>query len=63
MDDPSEPPPEITLTLEEALDVLAVLEDAREELRDSPMLGLVMEVEVQLAVLNRKLRFDDGGPT
>lgn len=59
---PSEPPREIWFTLDEALGLLAVLEDAREELAGGPALTLLMEVEAQVASLHHKLDLDDGGP-
>lgn len=45
--------------LEEALDLLAALEDARDALVDSSHLGVVLRVEDQIRQVSRKLDFDD----
>ena len=57
-----EPPTSVTLDLEEALDLLAALEEARDTLRDSEHLAGVLTLEVQIQLLSRRLGFDDGGP-
>ena len=50
--------------LEEALDLLAALEDARDALVDSSHLSVVLRVEDQIRHVSRKLDFDDSkGPT
>ena len=58
------PPLHITLDLNDALDLLAALEDARDVLGQGDHLSVLAQVEGQIAVLNRKLGFDDpfGGP-
>ena len=53
-----EPPREIWYGLDEALELLAVLEDARDALTDSRHLAVVVEVEAQIRSLSRKLDFD-----
>lgn len=59
MNDPEEPPQAITLSVEEALDVLAVLEEARESFYESDFLGGVIGVEDSIRMLSRKLGFND----
>lgn len=54
-----EPPHSVTYDLEEALELLAVLEDARETLNDTGHLTGVVALEAQ--VLSRRLGFDDPG--
>ena len=62
---PSEgaPPDEVHLTLDEALDVLAALEDARDALLSSNYLTVVLVAEAQIRMLSRTLGFDapEGG--
>ncbi len=60
--EPSEPPREVWFDLDEALGLLAVLEDVREELASGQALTLLMQVEIQVVGLHRKLDLDDGGP-
>ncbi|GEM_PF-1637987 len=61
------PPSEIRLSLEEALDLVGVLEDARDALLSTDHLLEVALVEGQLARINRKVGFpnpeggEDGG--
>lgn len=59
-----EPPRHIWYGLEEALELLAVLEDAADALTGSGHLAVVVAVEDQVRALNRRLHFDDpdGGP-
>ena len=57
----SEPPRDISLGLEEALDWLAALEDARDVLVDTDHLSVLAQVEGQIQVLSRRLGFDKGG--
>lgn len=59
-----EPPDRVSYGLEEALELLAALEDARDVLADSDHLAVLAEVEHQVAELSRKLGFDQppGGP-
>jgi len=54
-----EPPREVWYDLEEALELLSVLEDASTVMTDSGHLAEVMAVEAQIRVLSRKLDFDD----
>lgn len=58
----SGPPGDIALGLEEALDLLAALEDARDVLVDTDHLSVLAQVEHQVQRLSRKLGFDQGGP-
>ncbi|MCZ7631329.1 MAG: hypothetical protein M5U19_20775 [Microthrixaceae bacterium] len=53
MAEPSEPPRQVWFDLDEALRLLAALEDVREELADGQALTLLMQVEVQVAALHR----------
>jgi hypothetical protein len=53
------PPARIELSLDEALDLLADLEDARDALSDSRHLTVVVAVESQIRLLSRKLGFAD----
>ena len=55
-----EPPDAVAYSLEEALELLAALEDARDLLADSDHLAMLAQVEHQTAVLSRKLGFDEG---
>jgi hypothetical protein len=54
-----EPPPRITLDLDEALQLLGALEDARDALTDSRHLTVVADIEDQARLLSRRLGFDD----
>jgi hypothetical protein len=58
-DGENEPPTSVTYNLEEALDLLAALEEAR--LRDTEHFAGVLTLEAQIQVLSRRLGFDDGG--
>ena len=53
------PPEALSYTLDEALTLLAALEDARDGLIDSRHLAEVVSVETEIRVLSRKLGFDD----
>ena len=55
----SVPPGDIWLSLDEALALLADLEDARDALIDAHRLALVVGVEGQIRLLSRRLGFDD----
>lgn len=55
-----EPPPDIAYNLEEALELLAALEEARDTLRDTEHLAGVLTLEAQIQLLSRKLGFDEG---
>jgi hypothetical protein len=54
-----EPPREVWYSLEEALELLAVLEDARDALTESGHLAVVVAVEDQVRSLSRRLDFED----
>jgi hypothetical protein len=56
-----DPPEQIDLGLNEALDLLAALEDARDVLIDIDHLSVLAQVEHQIQVVSRKLRFEQGG--
>ena len=58
-----EPPEEIVLTLDEALTLLAALEDGRDALIDSGHLAVVVAIESEIRLLSRRLGFDDDGGT
>ena len=60
MTDPSEPPASIELSLEQTLELLAALEDARDALGESDHLAVLAQIEHQVRVLGRKLGFDEG---
>lgn len=57
----SGPPTSVTLDLDEALDLLAAPEEARDTLRDTEHLAGVVSLEAQIQLLSRRLGFDDGG--
>ena len=63
MSDPKEPEPpaEVHYSLDEALTLLATMEDARDALMDSNHFAEVVGVEHELQRLSRKLGFDDEG--
>ena len=52
----------MTFGLEEALDLLASLEDSRDVLVDTDHLSVLSQVEHQIQLLSRKLGVDEGGP-
>jgi hypothetical protein len=56
-----EPPTSVRYELDEALDLLAALEDARDTLRDTEHFAGVLTLEAQIQRLSRRLGFDDGG--
>lgn len=56
------PPGDVALTLEQALDLLSALEDARDILVGTDHLSVLAQVEDQIQRLSRKLGFDQGGP-
>lgn len=56
------PPADVVLTLGQALDLLAALEDARDILIRTDHLSVLAQVEDQIQRLSRKLGFDQGGP-
>ena len=57
--DDREPPRDVWFTLDEALDLLATLEDARDTLIESGHLSVVLQVETQIRELSRRLDFDN----
>lgn len=63
MDGPSEkePPTSVQYGLDEALDLLAALEEARDALIDTDHLAEAAQVEHQIQVLSRRLGFDEPG--
>lgn len=54
-----EPPAHIGLALDEAIGLLADLEDARDALIAASQLAVVVGVENQIRLISRKLGFDD----
>jgi hypothetical protein len=58
---PQGPPAFIFYGLEEALDLLAALEDSRDILIDTDHLTVLSQVEHQIQLLNRRIGFDEGG--
>ena len=63
MDDPSpqEPPGRVQYGLEEALELLAALEEARDALITTDHLAEAAQVEHQVQLLSRRLGFDEPG--
>ena len=61
MNERREPPRHIWYDLEEAIDLLAVLEDAQLTALDGGALALVMVLERQIELLHRKLEIGDAG--
>ena len=53
----AEPPNEVHYSLDEALTLLAALEDARDALIDSRHLAVVVTVETEIRLLSRRLGF------
>ena len=58
---PGEPPDTVIFGLEEALDLLASLEDSRDILVDTDHFAVLSQVEHQIQLLNHKLGVDEGG--
>lgn len=58
---PGEPPHGVVLDLEEALNMLAALEDSRDVLIDTDHLTVLSQVEHQIQILSDKLGLDQGG--
>jgi hypothetical protein len=56
-----EPPDRVEFELEEALDLLAALEDSRDILINTDHLSVLSQVEYQIQHLSRKLGIDEGG--
>lgn len=61
MDERREPPRHIWYDLDEAIELLAVLQDAQLTALDGGALALVVVLEHQIEVLHRKLEIGDGG--
>lgn len=59
--DDIEPPPEVRYDLEEALELLAALEEARDALTETDHLTEVVRLESQIQLLSRRLGFDENG--
>ena len=57
--DDQEPPRAVRFTLDEALALLADLEDARDSPADSGYLVPVVGIDDQIRLLSRRLGFDD----
>jgi hypothetical protein len=57
-----QPPESVDFDLEEALSLLAALEDSRDVLIDTDHLAVLSQVEHQIQILSRKLGLDQGGP-
>jgi hypothetical protein len=55
----AEPPSRVSLSLGEALVLLAVLEDARDAVTESGHLTIVVGLEDLIRMLSRRLGFDD----
>jgi len=58
-----EPPEEVVFSLEEALTLLAALEDGRDAPIDSGHLAVVVSVEAEIRLLSRRPGIDDDGGT
>jgi hypothetical protein len=56
-----EPPNRLVYRLEEALDLLAALEDSRDVLIETDYLAVLSQVEHQIQILSRRLGLDQGG--
>jgi len=54
-----EPPRHVWCDLDEALELLAVLEDARDALIDAGHFAVVIALESQIRTLSHRLNFDD----
>lgn len=59
-EDEREPPTSVTFNLQEALELLAALEEARATLQDGEHLAGVLTSEASSQLLSRRLGFDDG---
>ena len=54
-----EPPEDVRFTLDEALGLLAALEDARDALISSRYLAVVITLEAEIRTLSHRLGFGD----
>ena len=61
--DAVEPPIEVRYDLEEALELLAAMEEARDALTETDHLSEVSRLESQIQLLSRRLGFDENGGT
>lgn len=61
MSEPHEPPNEIVLSLDEALDLLSLLEDAFTSFEEVGLLAGAVLIDGAIQMLARKLGFDDLG--
>ena len=61
MSDPTEPPVEIVLSLDEALDLLSHLEDALTSFEEAGLLSGAVLIDDSIKMLTRKLGFSDSG--
>lgn len=61
MSEPAGPPEQIVFTIDEALDLLSHLEDARSSFEEAGMLDGSLLIEEPIRLVNRKLGFDDPG--
>lgn len=61
MPDDREPPERVAYTVEEALDLLAALEEARDALITTAHLAEVAQIEHQIGLLSRRLGFEENG--
>jgi hypothetical protein len=60
---PTEQPPEsVNFDLEEALYLLAALEDSRDVLVETDHFSVLVQVEAQIQLLTRRLGLEQGGP-
>jgi hypothetical protein len=60
---PTDQPPEsVHFDLEEALYLLAALEDSRDVLIETDHFSVLVQVESQIQLLTRKLGLEQGGP-
>jgi hypothetical protein len=57
-----QPPDGVSFDLEEALYLLATLEDSRDVLIDTAHFSVLAQVEDQIQILSLKLGLDQGGP-
>jgi hypothetical protein len=61
VDDRREPPRHVWYDLDEAIDLLAVLEDAQLTALEGGALSLVLLIEHHIELLHRKLEIGDSG--
>jgi hypothetical protein len=56
-----DPPEQVDLGLDEAIELLAVLEDARDVLVETDHLSVLVQVEHQIQLISLELGFEQGG--